>query len=180
MVAPVWIKSFGFAMGGGAAKVKLQLAISIMNKTKFIPPAGEKTYEVDEDDLPITSRPVLLVEDDDEFTEMLKGVLEVNGYRVITAKDGVEGLKKVMADDYEVILCDLMMPNLPGNMFYMAVEKTKPAMAKRFIFMTGHKADPKMSAFLKQTRALALFKPFQMHDLLEYMKAVVRKNRARE
>lgn len=151
-----------------------------MNKPRYFAPYGEKTHEVNEDDLPLTSRPVLLVEDDAEFAAMLKGVLETSGYRVTTAKDGVEGLKLVMAEDYEVILCDLLMPNLPGNMFYVAVERTKPAMAKRFIFMTGHGADPKMSAFLKQTRALALFKPFQMHDLLEYMKVVLKKNREQQ
>lgn len=150
------------------------------NTARFIKPYGEKTHEVSEDDLPLITRPVLLVEDDQEFVDMLKGVLETNGYRVTTARDGVEGLKFIMADDYDVILCDLLMPNLPGNMFYLAVERTKPALAKRFIFMTGHQGDPKMAAFLKQTRALALFMPFQMHDLLEYMKAVVRKNLERE
>jgi hypothetical protein len=65
---------------------------------------------------------------------------------------------------------------MPGNMFYMAVERTKPALAKRFVFITGHESDPKISAFLKQVRGLSLFKPFQMHQLLETIQVVLKRN----
>ena len=147
-----------------------------MNKPIFNRPLVEKTYEVSDDDIPKSPRNVLLVEDDVEFAEHLKLYLETTGFVVSLAKDGVEGLKKVMAADFDAILCDMLMPNLPGNMFYLAVERTKPALAKRFVFITGHQGDQKVAAFLKQVRGLCLFKPFQMHQLLETIEVVIKKN----
>ncbi len=147
-----------------------------MNKPTFIRPLEEKTHEVPEDEIPRTPRHVLLLEDDQEFAGHLKLFLETSGFVVTVANDGVEGLKKVMAADFDVIVCDMLMPNLPGNMFYVAVERTKPALAKRFVFITGHQSDPKIAAFLKQVRGLCLFKPFQMHQLLETIDVILKKN----
>src|SRR5258706_10605014 len=125
----------------------------------FIRPHEQKTYEVSDDEIPQSPRHLLLVEDDQAFAEILKEFLETSNFIVTLAKNGVEGLKQVMGADFEVIVCDMLMPQMPGNMFYMAVERTKPALAKRFVFITGHESDPKISAFLKQVRGLSLFKP---------------------
>jgi DNA-binding NarL/FixJ family response regulator len=94
---------------------------------------------------------------------------------VIRVPSGVEGLKHIMAVDFHVILCDLVMPNLPGDMFYLAVERIKPQLCKRFIFMTGHGADPKWDAFIRKVRGLVLFKPFPLHDLLAAIHNVLQK-----
>lgn len=147
-----------------------------MNRPLFIKPLEEKTYEVSDDDIPKSPRNLLLVEDDTTYAEHLKLFLETSGFVVTLAKDGVEGLKKVMAADFDVIVCDMLMPNLPGNMFYMAVERTKPSLTKRFVFITGHDGDPKIASFLKQIRGLSLFKPFQMHQLLETIEVILKKN----
>ena len=147
-----------------------------MNKPTFNRPLEQKTYEVSDDEIPKSPRTVLLVEDDTEFAGHLSLFLETSNFIVTQAKDGVDGLKKVMAADFDIILCDMLMPNLPGNMFYMAVERTKPALAKRFVFITGHQSDPKIAAFLKQVRGLCLFKPFHMHQLLETIQVVLKKN----
>lgn len=147
-----------------------------MNIPRFIPPIGEKTHVVSEDDIPQSPRHVLLLEDDPEFGGHLKLFLETANFTVTLAKDGVEGLKQVMNADFDVIICDLLMPTMPGNMFYLAVERTKPALTKRFIFITGHQGDQKVAAFLKQVRGLTLFKPFQMSQLLETIEVVLKKN----
>lgn len=147
-----------------------------MRKPIFVRPLEEKTYEIPDDEIPPSIRHLLLVEDDEAFASILKEYLETNRFTVTLARDGVEGLKHVMAADFDVIICDMLMPKMPGNMFYMAVERTKPALAKRFVFITGHESDPKISAFLKQVRGLSLFKPFQMHQLLETIQVVLKKN----
>lgn len=120
---------------------------------------------------------VLVLEDDLELTRLLREVLQAHAFQVITAKDGVEGLKHVMAGDFDVILCDLMMPNLPGDMFYLAVQRARPHLARRFVFMTGHRADPKWDAFARKVGALILWKPFQMQDLIDALHGVIRKTR---
>ena len=123
---------------------------------------------------------ILLLEDEPEFAKLVCMFLEPNGYLVTCALNGAEGLREIMARDFDIILCDLMMPTLPGDMFYLAVEKTKPKLLKRFIFMTGHSTEPKWAAFLARIRAVYLTKPFPMSDLLIKLAGVIHEtNRAR-
>jgi DNA-binding NarL/FixJ family response regulator len=87
----------------------------------------------------------------------------------------VEGLKKILADDYSVILCDMVMPNFPGDMFYLAVERARPHLCKRFIFMTGHKGERKIEQFIRRIRGLMLWKPFEMHVLFDTIQSVTKR-----
>ena len=66
-----------------------------------------------------------------------------------------------------------MMPNLPGDMFYLAVERTKPQLCKKFIFMTGFAGDPKWQAFISRVKGVVLAKPFEFHLLLESITRVL-------
>jgi CheY-like chemotaxis protein len=146
---------------------KLQaVAGGFMHRSKFVPPTGERTYEINEEPLGLP-KTVLLVEDDVEYALLVKTFLESYNYSVTVAADGVQGLKRIMDRDFDVIICDLLMPNLPGDMFYLGVERVKPQLARRFIFITGHQNNPKISDFTKRVKALTLFKPFEMHLLLE-------------
>jgi DNA-binding NtrC family response regulator len=137
-----------------------------MQRGKFIPPIGEKTYEIHEEALGLP-KAILLVEDEVEFALLVKGFLESYNYSVTVAPDGVQGMKRIMERDFDVIICDLLMPNLPGDMFYLGVERVKPHLSRRFIFITGHQNNPKIAEFTKKVKALTLFKPFEMHLLLE-------------
>jgi DNA-binding NtrC family response regulator len=137
-----------------------------MDRFRFVAPPEQKVYDVT-DEAPELSKTVLLVEDDAAFAEILKEYLESYDFSVTIACDGVQGMKRVMEKDFDIIICDLLMPNLPGDMFYIGVERVKPKLAKRFIFITGHQNNPKISEFVKKVRALTLFKPFEMHVLLE-------------
>jgi DNA-binding NtrC family response regulator len=137
-----------------------------MDRFRFVAPLEQKTYDVTADPLDM-AKTILLVEDDAMFAEILKEYLESHDYSVTIACDGVQGMKRVMEKDYDIIICDLLMPNLPGDMFYIGVERVKPKLARRFIFITGHQNNPKISEFVKKVRALTLFKPFEMHVLLE-------------
>ena len=63
----------------------------------------------------------------------LKEALEIQGYVVTVASNGAEGLKKILATDFSIILCDTVMPNFPGDMFYLAVERVRPRLCQRFV-----------------------------------------------
>ncbi len=138
-------------------------------------PQEEKVHEVSEEDLPPAAKKILMLEDDTELAALLNEYLGSQGFVVTYVKSGVEGLKLIMMGEYDVILCDMMMPNLSGDMFYLAVERTKPLLCKRFIFMTGHKGDPKIDAFIRKVRGLMLWKPFELHDLQAAITAILKK-----
>ena len=112
-------------------------------------------------------RKVLLLEDDPQFKDIMKEFLESNNFNVVAVQNGVEGVHEVLANDFEVILCDMMMPTLPGDMFFRAVERMRPHLCERFIFMTGHRGNPKVSDFIRNVNGTILSKPFHVNDLLE-------------
>ena len=137
----------------------------------------EKTYELpdtDTDEIP-KKKNILILEDEVAFAILLKEYLESEGYQVTVVSNGAEGLKKILTDDFEIILCDMVMPNFPGDMFYLAVERARPNLCKRFIFMTGHRGDSKIEEFIRRIRGLILWKPFEMHVLFDAIKVVTSK-----
>jgi DNA-binding response OmpR family regulator len=121
---------------------------------------------------------ILLVDDDRELADTLKLLLESRNFVVTTASDGVQALREVIDFDFDVIICDLMMPNMPGDMFYLAVQKTKPELCRRFIFVTGHGGNPKVEKFLKDVNGVVLFKPVLTDELVRMISFVIQKNRA--
>ena len=57
---------------------------------------------------------VLLVDDDPVILKLLQVNFEMEGYNVITANDGVEGLARARADRPDIVLLDIMMPRMDG------------------------------------------------------------------
>lgn len=135
----------------------------------------EKVHDLSDFNPHAEFKKILLVEDQADFADTLKTLLQEERYQVTCVKDGVEGMRQIMASDFDVILCDLVMPHLPGDMFYFGVERVKPHLCKRFLFITGHKADPKWDAFIRRVRGAVLWKPFPMQDLLMAIQQVLKK-----
>jgi CheY-like chemotaxis protein len=137
---------------------------------------GEKTHNLDQVAAWAARKKILIVDDDFSFADLTRMHLERNGWEVELAADGVIGIKKIMVHDFSVILCDMVMPNLAGDMFYTAVERVKPYLCPRIVFVTGHRGDRKVDEFIRKVRGLVLWKPFQVHVLMETLQAVEKKN----
>lgn len=58
---------------------------------------------------------ILLVEDDASVRELLKVLLEVEGYAIVEARDGIEGLEKAGQVKPDLVILDLMMPEIDGE-----------------------------------------------------------------
>ena len=114
-------------------------------------------------------RKALLLEDDESFSEIMQAFLAEQGLEVVPVQNGVEGVHEVLASDFDAILCDMNMPTLPGDMFYRAVERMRPHLCERFIFMTGYRGNSKVNDFMKSVDGIALIKPFHMDDLQELL-----------
>jgi len=118
---------------------------------------------------------VLLLEDRDDFREVLRDHLSSRKFGVTLAPSGVEGLREVRENAFDIILCDMMMPRMGGEMFYWAVTRSRPATAKRFIFFTGHRNNPALEYFFQRVNATVLIKPFKLSDLDTTIDGVLRK-----
>ena len=66
---------------------------------------------------------ILLVEDDESLRQMYSLILKKEGFTVETGDDGVQGLAKARAGGYNLILLDLMMPNLDGIGFLKGLKE---------------------------------------------------------
>ena len=71
---------------------------------------------------------ILLVDDDPDILDALGMILEARGYQVITARDGVEGLANVKAENPELLILDLLMPKMDG--FAVCKELQDPRWSK--------------------------------------------------
>ena len=79
-----------------------------------------------------------------------------------------------MKGRFDLIICDMLMPRLGGEMFYWAVTRVRPATAKRFIFFTGHQNNPAIQFFFKRVNATVLLKPFKLAALDAAIRDVLR------
>jgi CheY-like chemotaxis protein len=119
---------------------------------------------------------VLLVDDDVALANTLKLLLESHNFIVTTAANGADALREVMAVDYDVIICDMLMPKMAGDMFYLAVQRVKPQLGSRFLFVTGHADNPKVDSFLKGIDAQVVFKPVLTEELVRMISLILKKN----
>jgi CheY-like chemotaxis protein len=116
---------------------------------------------------------VLVVDDDIELALTYQASLQLHGYRVSTAADGVEALQLVLKSDVDAILCDLSMPELSGDLLYAEISRARPYLLKRFIFVTGNANDPLYESFLQKVKAPVLAKPVSIDYLLGKLKSVL-------
>ncbi len=91
---------------------------------------------------------------------------------VASVRSGSEGVRVLLADDrYDLILCDLMMPDLTGMDVFEQVVRERPSLRSRFVFMTGGAVTERARKFLEQVPDQRLDKPFR----LEQVEALLRR-----
>src|SRR5437868_14010044 len=91
------------------------------------------TLDIDEEVAPLKepARGVLLLEDRDDFRQVLHDHLIFRSYEVTSVRSGVDGLREIMKGAFDLIICDMMMPQVGGEMFYWAVTRVRPAAAQQ-------------------------------------------------
>ena len=119
---------------------------------------------------------VLVVDDDKHLASALEWILVDENYLVDVAFDGEEALLKVKVHEYDAVICDLQMPRLRGDEFYIQASELRPELAERFIFITGFAADSQNKDFLSQQGMKHLIKPFPIDDLIVAVKELLGEN----
>lgn len=108
---------------------------------------------------------LLLVDDEPGIVEVLQALLEESGYMVDAAGNGVEALKLIQANSYDLIISDLCMPDIGGEALYEEVRKLSPALARRIIFITGDTVSVASRSFLESTGNRWFGKPFNLGEV---------------
>ena len=116
---------------------------------------------------------ILLVDDDKQLASTLQWILADENFLVDVAYDGEEAILKLKVNDYDAVICDLMMPRLRGDEVYFKAREMRPKLSDRFVFITGFSADPKISNFLSKHDVKYLVKPFPVQGLINCVKELL-------
>ena len=108
---------------------------------------------------------VLVVDDEPWVAEILARMLECDGHVVDIAENGTAALERVRMQHYDLVVCDVRMPDLDGPGFYARLEQEMPELLPRVVFISGSTMTASVERFLDQTRAPFLNKPFTLEDV---------------
>jgi DNA-binding response OmpR family regulator len=113
-----------------------------------------------------TEAHILVLEDDPAVRTLLRKQLTANGFQVTVAEDGLDGLMKLEKLRPDLMLCDVMMPNLDGMEFVKAVKGNAETQRIPVIFLTARSDPRSMIDGINVGARFYVTKPFQLEDLL--------------
>jgi CheY-like chemotaxis protein len=120
------------------------------------------------------SKKILLIEDMKGVRESLEVILSIDGYSVDVAENGSKGLDKARSGTYDLIITDILMPELDGTEVIMQLQSagnTTPIIA---ISAGGQGVSASQALTLAKEKATAILeKPFSKADLLEKIKQII-------
>ena len=109
---------------------------------------------------------VLIVEDDPAIRRLVKTVLQREGYRVDVAGDGIEAVLKLGVSEFDVIVLDLMMPNLDGFSLMNTLAENDPSRLQKII-VTSAASPSILRDRMRGTPFDLLTKPFDIAQLAD-------------
>jgi PAS domain S-box-containing protein len=120
--------------------------------------ACSPSEDTHEKSLVVSPLRILIVDDEVNVAHSLALVLEKHD--VTCANSGHEALELFQARDFDIVFCDLLMPELTGMDFYDKVCELKPGYEARIVFMTGGAFTARSQQFLARVANRTIDKPF--------------------
>jgi DNA-binding response OmpR family regulator len=117
---------------------------------------------------------ILIVEDEPKMVAGLRDNFEYEGYEVLTAHDGVEGLDRALASSPDLIVLDVMMPKMSGLDVCRKLKMKRPSIPIIMLTARGQEVDKVVGLELGADDYVT--KPFSIRELLARVKAVLRRS----
>ncbi len=118
---------------------------------------------------------ILIVEDEPNMVAGLRDNFEYEGYDVLTAMDGSEGLKRALVDSPDLVVLDVMMPKMSGLDVCKQLKAKRPSIPIIMLTSRGQEVDKVVGLELGADDYVT--KPFSIRELLARVKAVLRRAR---
>lgn len=119
------------------------------------------------------SKTILIVEDEQNLVELLKYRLEANEYKVETAFDGEEGLKKIKKVNPDLVILDIMMPKMHGYDVCRLAKEDKKTKNIPIIILTARAQNKDITEAMDCGADAFLSKPFEPAVLLKKVKELI-------
>jgi CheY-like chemotaxis protein len=116
---------------------------------------------------------ILIVDDDEKVLQVMKDILEPGSYDVYTAQNGKDGLEQITRVEPDLVITDIVMPDMEGMEFISTLSKRKRGIP--IIVMSGNVIGMK---FLESARIFGakatLTKPFKARELIEKINSILK------
>jgi CRP/FNR family cyclic AMP-dependent transcriptional regulator len=109
---------------------------------------------------------ILVIEDDAAIRENTAELLSLRGFQVETAENGSSGYMSAVADQPDLIICDMMMPETDGRGFLALARKNAKIASIPIVFFSAGTVSLKEQKYLIDNSAGFLRKPFSAEDLI--------------
>ena len=118
---------------------------------------------------------ILIIEDEDSILMALSDDLELEGYEVSTAKDGLSGLSKAKEQRYDLIILDIMLPQING--FEVCKQLRQAGITTPILILTAKSQEIDKVVGLEIGADDYVTKPFSPRELIARVKAILRRSR---
>jgi DNA-binding NtrC family response regulator len=123
-----------------------------------------------------TRLPLLVIEDEASVQAFLRAALERNGYQIVLATNGEEGLQLLKEREFSGIVSDMRTPGeVDGADVHEWLKANRPDMVKRMLFVTGDIVNEETMQTLRRTGVPCIEKPFRVQELVNAVKGVMDK-----
>ena len=152
---------------GRGARFKATLPIALAVTPGQVATTGRAATAASRIGLPGRRR-VLVLEDEGIVRRLLQETLRARfGCSVDCVANGQEGLRQAETCDYDLIISDIRMPVMSGLEFFLRLRESRPALARRLIFITGHIGEKEQRDEIIRWQVPLLAKPFAIDRLIE-------------
>jgi DNA-binding response OmpR family regulator len=114
---------------------------------------------------------ILIAEDSDEVRAFVAKALSRDGHIVETVEDGAQALEALAEDRYDLVIADIVMPELDGISLALKVAKDQPELP--ILLMTGYPAERERAHNLDALIRDVIVKPFTLDDICEAARRVL-------
>ena len=119
------------------------------------------------------SNKILFVEDEEDLTLIVSDTLRGQGYDIITAADGIQGLEKFKSEGADIVVADVMMPKMDGFTMAKRIRKLSPTVP--LLFLTAKSTIDDVEQGFEIGANDYLKKPFELRELIVRIKALLRR-----
>lgn len=152
---------------GGEIKVHSRMGegstFTLLLPTADIPVARRRDPSTPHDVADLPALRILVVDDESSIGAGIKRALKRHVVEV--ASSGTEAIAACLDNDFDLVLCDVMMPDVSGMDVFARMKEERPGYGERFIFMTGGAFTPKAREFLDSVPNEHIEKPFSIREL---------------
>jgi DNA-binding NtrC family response regulator len=118
--------------------------------------------------------PLLIIEDEPSVQVFLRTALERDGFRIVMAASGTEGLRLLQQQEFEGVISDMRTPGgVNGGDVHAWLSSNRPQLVGKMLFITGDIVNEETTEILRRTGVPCIEKPFRVQELLTAVKQVV-------